>query len=85
MSSEIKKATPVEVFAGPLWKSTMVKEMLIDNWILAFILNEFEGTMAPFRVQAGGVDPIKVVVSSDDYNVALRLIKEFNENDFEES
>jgi hypothetical protein len=41
--------------------------------------------MAPFRVQAGGVDPIKVVVSSDDYNVALRLIKEFNENDFEES
>lgn len=85
MSSEIKKVTPVEVFAGPLWKSTIVKEMLIDNGIQAFILNEFEGTIAPFRVQAGGIDPIKVIVSSLDYDMALRLIKEFNENDFEES
>lgn len=85
MSSEIKKVTPVEVFAGPLWKSTIVKEMLIDNGIQAFILNEFEGTIAPFRVQAGCIDPIKVIVSSLDYDMALRLIKEFNENDFEES
>ena len=85
MSSEIKKVTPVEVFAGPLWKSTIVKEMLIDNGIQAFILNEFEGTIAPFRVQAGGIDPIKVIVSSLDYDMALRVIKEFNENDFEES
>jgi hypothetical protein len=84
MSLKVKQTNPIEVFAGEFWNASMIKDMLVDNGIPAFIFNEYEGTMAPFRVQAGGSNPIKVVVNSDDYDTAVQYIQEFNANSQEE-
>jgi hypothetical protein len=71
---------PKEVYSGSLIEATMIREMLRDYNIEAFILNEFEGTMAPFRTSPGGTDPIRLTVGSDQYDQAMVYIKEFNEN-----
>ncbi|NEU07870.1 hypothetical protein GZH53_06055 [Flavihumibacter sp. R14] len=33
------------------------------------------GTIAPWRVVAGGFNPVKVIVSSSDYEQAIKLIE----------
>ena len=73
--SEIK---PVEVFAGSPIQAGFIKSVLEDNGIQVFLYNELMGTIAPWRVEAGGFDPVKVIVSSEDQQSALQLIEEFN-------
>lgn len=68
----------MEVFAGELWQATMIQNILEDNEIQVFLENELMGTIAPWRVVAGGFNPVKVVVSSLDYEQAIKLIEEFN-------
>jgi nicotinic acid phosphoribosyltransferase len=36
------------------------------------------GTIAPWRVAAGGFSPVKVIVSNLDFEQSLKLIEEFN-------
>lgn len=69
---------PVEAFAGELWQATMIQNILEDNQIQAFLENELMGTIAPWRVVAGGFNPVRVIVSSSDYKQATKLIEEFN-------
>jgi hypothetical protein len=68
-----------EIFAGQLWEASMVKDILENNGIQAFLQNEYLGNIVPFQVAAGGMNPVKVVVSSLDYDAALLLVNEFNE------
>ena len=68
----------VEVFAGELWQATMIKNILEDNQIQTFLENELMGTIAPWRVAAGGFSPVKVIVSNLDFEQSLKLIEEFN-------
>ena len=71
----------IEVFAGELWQATMIQNILEDNEIQVFLENELMGTIAPWRVVAGGFKPVKVVVSSLDYEQAIKLIEEFNNSE----
>nr|WP_294896734.1 DUF2007-related protein [uncultured Pedobacter sp.] len=72
---------PIEVFAGQLWQATMIQNILEDNGIQVFLENELMGTVAPWRVVAGGFNPVKVIVSNTDYEQAVKLIEEFNNNE----
>jgi hypothetical protein len=71
----------VEVFAGELWQATMIQNVLEDNQIQVFLENELMGTIAPWRVVAGGFNPVKVIVSSSDCEQAIKLIEEFNNSE----
>lgn len=73
--SELK---PVEVFAGSPIQAGFIKSVLEDNGIQVFLYNELMGSIAPWRVEAGGIDPVKVIVSSEDRQISLQLIEEFN-------
>ncbi len=79
MESDIK---PIEVYAGELWQATTVKNILEGNHIQAFLENEYLGTIAPWRVEAGGSGAVKVIVSNRDVDLAVKLIDEFNTNTF---
>ncbi|HEX8378152.1 MAG TPA: DUF2007 domain-containing protein [Pedobacter sp.] len=68
----------VEVFAGELWQATMVRNTLEDNQIQVFLENELMGSIAPWRVVAGGLNPVKVIVSNLNYEKAVKLVDEFN-------
>lgn len=71
----------VEVFSGQLWQATMIQNILEDNQINVFLENELMGTVAPWRVSAGGFNPVKVIVSSADYDQAIKIIEDFNKSE----
>lgn len=72
--------TLMEVFAGELWKATMIKNVLEDNNIQAFLQNSLMGILEPWVVSPGGVGPVKVVVPSTDYDKAMLLVEEFDQS-----
>lgn len=74
------KLIPVEVYAGELWKATMIKNVLEDNNIQAFLENSLMGVIEPWVVSPGGFEPVKVVVSNIDYDKAKLLVEEFNKS-----
>jgi hypothetical protein len=71
---------PVEVFAGTAWEAALLKSLLENAEIEVFLKDEIRGTMIPWHVSPGGIDPVKVVVSSADVEKALQVVREFEAN-----
>jgi len=67
----------VEIYVGEQWQATIVKELLDDNGINAFIENELMGNIAPWQIAAGGVASVTVKIASSDYVLAKPLVDEF--------
>jgi hypothetical protein len=78
MKNEDKTA---KAFSGELWKATMIKNILEDNNIQAFLNNELLGSVAPYLADAGGMANIKVIVNAAQLDDALKLIDEFNSSE----
>lgn len=74
----------VEVFAGEHWQATMIQNILIDNQIQAFLENGLMGNIEPWVVSSGGFNPVKVVISNQDYELSVKLIEEFKNSPSEE-
>ncbi|MDO8928845.1 MAG: DUF2007 domain-containing protein [Bacteroidota bacterium] len=68
----------VEIFAGELWQAEMIKEMLEDNGIQAYLDNELMGNIAPWIVTPGGTASVKINISTSDYVRSKELIDELN-------
>ena len=71
----------IEVFAGELWQATMIQNILEDNDIQALLQNSLMGTLEPWVVSSGGFCPVKVIVTSNDYDLSIKLINEFNSSE----
>ncbi len=56
----------VEVFSGSIYEAEILKSLLSDNQIDAYLQDEYMGTIAPWNAAPGGVGSVKVVVSSVD-------------------
>jgi len=69
---------PAQVYSGDLVQATLLKGLLEDNGIPAFLENELMSTIAPWRLGSDAHNPVKLVVSSLDYDAAIKLIEEFN-------
>lgn len=72
----------VEIYAGKLWQSAMIMDLLEDNGIQTFIENELMGTIIPSQITSGGVAPVNVKIKDSDFVRAKELIDEFNSADF---
>jgi len=71
---------PIEVFAGTTIQAQMLKSILNDSEIEAFLKDEVIGSMAPWYTGPGGFASVKVVVSKDDYEKAMLIVAEFEKN-----
>lgn len=71
------KIKPVEIFSGTQWEATMVKSLLENEQIEAFVKDEIMGTLNPWHTSPGAANPVKVVVSSLDLNKAIQVVKEY--------
>lgn len=74
------KAVPVEVFAGLQWEAALVKSLLENAEIQAYLKDEIRGTTMPWQVTPGGINAVKVVVSSDDLELARQVVADFETN-----
>ena len=72
--------TPVEVFAGTAWQAGMLKSMLEDNEIEAFLGDEILGTYAPWNTAPGGAGAVRVFVALMDFESAKIVVDQYYEN-----
>jgi hypothetical protein len=70
----------VEIFAGTTWQAGMVKSLLENAEIEAFLKDVIIGTLNPWWTDPGGAGPIKVLVSSSDYDKAKMIVDEYEKN-----
>jgi hypothetical protein len=71
----------VVVYSGSTWECEMVKSLLENEEIQAFLKDEYSGTIAPWVVAAGGAGSVKVVVSNLDFDRARAIVEEFEKNE----
>lgn len=71
---------PVEVFAGTQWEAALVKSLLENAEIYAFLKDDLRGTMAPWQVTPGGIGAVKVMVSSNNVELARQVVADFETN-----
>jgi hypothetical protein len=70
----------VEIYAGTTWQAGMVKSLLENAEIEAFLADEIIGTLNPWWTAPGGAGPVKVFISSLDIENAMVIVREFENN-----
>lgn len=71
---------PVVVFAGNTWQAGLLKSLLENAEIEAFLKDEVIGTLNPWWTASGGVGSVKVVVDAENYDKAMLVVEEFEKN-----
>ena len=71
---------PVEVFAGTAVQASIVKSLLENAEIGAYLKDEFTGILYPWYTAPGGVGAVKVLVSSEDIEKARMVVEEYESN-----
>lgn len=72
------KSELISVFKGSPMDAEIVEQVLNDHDIQTNTRNKFMGSIAPWHVSSGGMDPVEIEVLSSDVEKALLLINEFN-------
>ena len=75
-----KEIKPVEIFAGTEWQAGMVKSLLENADIEAFLIDEIIGTLNPWWTAPGGAGSVRVFVSNSDYDEAKLIVEEYEKN-----
>jgi hypothetical protein len=70
----------IEVFAGNIIESGMVRSLLESAGIHAYLKDEIMGTMNPWFVSAGGVGAVKVLVSALDFETARFVVDTYRDS-----
>lgn len=68
---------PVSVFTGYDWEAAIVKHLLENEGIEAFIKDENLSTVAPMYVSSGSWGTVTVIVSGLDYEKSRPIVAEF--------
>lgn len=68
---------PIEIFDGNQWQAMLVKSLLDNAEIESFVKDQRMGILEPWVVDAGGAGPVKIFVSSLDYEKAKEVIDQY--------
>ena len=71
---------PVEVFAGTAMQANLVKSLLENAEIEAYLKDEFTGVLYPWHTTPGGVGAVKIFVSSVNHEKARIVVDEYESN-----
>ena len=75
-----KESKPVEVFAGTAVQASLVKSLLENAEIKAYLKDEFTGVLYPWHTTPGGVGAVKIFVSSTDHQKARIVVEDYERN-----
>jgi hypothetical protein len=68
---------PLEVFEGNDWEASMVKSLLENAEIEAYIKDKRMGVLAPWNVAAGGAGSVKIFVANLDFEKAKEVVDQY--------
>ena len=72
---------PVEVFAGTSWQAEIIREMLSDNEIEAFLGDEIWGMDAPMQNAPDSVGTVRVFVDREHLHDAKVIVERYYQED----
>lgn len=75
-----KGLSPVVIFAGTAVQAALVKSLLENAEIEAYIKDEFTGVLTPWHNTPGGVGAVKVLVSGEDQEEARKVVEDYERN-----
>lgn len=75
-----QKSELVKVFSGTTWQAEMVKSLLENAEVQAFVKDEIMGTLAPWNAAPGGAGSVKVLVPNADLEIAQQIVREYEAN-----
>ena len=70
----------VQIFAGNIMEAELVKSLLENAEVRAYLKDEITGFLAPWNVAPGGLGAVKVVVSSEDAEKAKIVVDDYLKN-----
>ncbi|WP_285060695.1 DUF2007-related protein [Pedobacter ginsengisoli] len=76
--SEQNKITQTEVFSGEFWQVSLMKQLLEEHGIYAVMSNEFMSIIEPAALGSAYINRVSLMVSQENYELALSLIEEYN-------
>lgn len=75
-----KEIESIEIFNGVIWQAQLLKSLLENAEIEAFLNDETIGSLNFPWSATGGLGIVKVIVSSNDYDNAKEVVAEFKKN-----
>ncbi|WP_258102103.1 putative signal transducing protein [Marinoscillum pacificum] len=69
-----------EVYASDPIRASMVKDLLENEGIIAFLKDDFIGTLVPWHAAPAGYQPVKVFVSDSNQVQAMKVVEQFEAN-----
>ena len=70
----------VQIFAGTILQAEMVKSLLIDAGIEAFLKDEHMGNLFPFQTAPRAAGSVKIMVSNLDIEKAKEIVDDYYKN-----
>ena len=70
----------IEIYAGNIIEAGIVKSLLEDAGISAYLKDEIMGTMNPWFVSPGGAGAVKVIISNLDFEKGKLIVDEYQNN-----
>lgn len=71
---------PVLVYSGTYAQVAILKSLLENAEIDAFLKDEIMGTLMPWWTDPGGASPIKLFVPKEDYEKATLVIEDYEKH-----
>lgn len=71
---------PVRIYSGSPWHAALLKSVLEDAGIPAFLKDEYIATIAPWYASPGGYNTTDVMVAGHDYEEAKAIAETFEQN-----
>lgn len=75
-----KESSLVEIFSGDIIEAGMVKSLLEDSGIHAYLKDEIMGTLGPWWTTPGGAGSVRVIVAGSDAEGARLIVEEYERN-----
>lgn len=69
-----EKIKAIEFFSGSLMEAEFVKSLLENAEIVAFLQDEYAGTLIPWQTSAGGANHVRIIISSEYLEKAKQVL-----------
>lgn len=73
-------SSAIEIFSGTLYEAEMVKNLLENENIEAFLKDEYIGTIAPWYSAGGGAGSVRVIVLNHFFEKAKLIVEEYEKH-----
>jgi hypothetical protein len=74
-----KESRLIEIFAGTAWEAGLIKSLLENAKIQAFLKDEIRGTSS-MVISGSGTGGVKILISDNDYQTAKTVMEDYYKN-----